>query len=328
MTLQNVPDIPLPNGVVISGETAGRFLWAGRESGIEWIRTLPQVLQSWCRRWEITLSTELPILSMNLVLFGTSRRYGPVVIKASPPHPEVVAEIDALRLHDASTHVVELIDADPSVSIMLQKRIMPGDTLRSHVESGRLDEHEAATIAAGLMKQYWVDARDTPSFFGLRYWYRALFAYAERFPEGGGRLPHRHVRLAVRAAEELIPNQRAHVTLHGDLHHDNILLDEERGWTIIDPKGLVGEPGHDIGSWMVNPIGVHRNPDLPRLTDQRLDWFSELLDIERYRLWQWAMAFSVLSDCWNLESDDNTALFASPTAAALASLPEADRLGE
>lgn len=321
-----IPDLPLPNGIVIPGTTVRQFLWGGRESGTEWVRQLPDVLQDVLDRRGITLSTELPVLSMNLVLFGESAEHGPVVIKTSPPHAEVVAEIQALRIH-ASPHVIGLLDADPSVSIMIQRRIVPGDTLRSHVEKGTLDEREAARIAAGLMKQYWVEPADASAFFDLGRWYRALFDYAGRFPKGGGPLSHRHVTLAVRAARELLATQEPRVTLHGDLHHDNILLDRERGWTIIDPKGLVGEPGHDIGPWMVNPIGVDADPHLARLTDDRLDWFSELLGFDRYRLWQWAMAHAVLSDCWNLESAEDAALFASPIASVLASLPEAHRQG-
>ncbi len=320
-----VPDITLPNGIVIEADTVRQFLWGGHENGVAWARMLPAVLHEWLDRWRITLEPELPEHSMNLVLFGTSEIHGPVVIKTSPPHKEITAEIDALAAH-ASPRIVNLIDADPSVSIMLQRRILPGTTLRSQVESGRLTEFDAARIAAGLIRDYWVATPANVPFIRLPGWFRALYAYRDRFPAGGGPLEHRNVELAIRCADELLPSQRDLLTLHGDLHHDNILLDQEHGWTIIDPKGLVGERGYDIGQWMVNPIGVHRHPGLSQLTDDRLDWFSDMLGIERFRLWQWAMIQTVLSDCWNLESDIETTLYAQPIASILASLPEARRI--
>ncbi len=324
MSESTVPDILLPNGQIVPGATASTFLWAGRDQGLRWLEAIPDVLEHWCQEHGITLDAEMPGHSMNLVLFGTSEVHGPVVIKTSPPHPEVDAEIEALRSHN-DPRIVPLIDADPSLSIMLLRRIMPGSTLRSQVERGAVDEHEAASIAGELLPRYWTSPGDRQAFIPLHRWYRALFAYAEKYPDGGGRLPNRHVQLGLAAARELLATPEPPVTLHGDLHHDNVLLDAEQGWTIIDPKGLIGERGHDIGSWMLNPVGVDKRPDLATLTNDRLDWFSESLEIDRYRLWQWAMAHSILSDCWNLESGDDTYLHATAIAEVLSSLPEACR---
>jgi streptomycin 6-kinase len=318
----HIPSLRLPNGIDVPANTVAGFLWAGREAGLAWIETLPDVLGDWLARWEITLDTQLPNHSMNLVVFGHSGIHGPIVIKTSPPHEEITAEIDALRAHHSSK-IVQVIDADPSVSIMLQRRILPGETLRSHVESGRLTERDAAGIAARLMREYWVEPSANSQVFHLDRWFRALYAYRDCYPHGGGRLEHRNVELAIRQANELLASQRDVLTLHGDLHHDNILLDKEHGWTIIDPKGLVGERGYDIGQWMLNPVGVDRNPDLAQLTGARLDWFADLLEIDRYRLWQWAMVQTVLSDCWNLESSEDADLHAQPIASILATLPEA-----
>lgn len=326
MTKLDVPDLRLPNGVTINSSTLEGFLWAGREAGVRWLEGLPDVLAAWCDRWEITLDRELPTHSMNLVLFGTSARFGPIVIKTSPPHEEITAEIDALRVHE-SPQIVDVIDADPDVSIMLLRRILPGTTLRSEVESGRLNERDAAGIATELMLQYWVEPPSNAKFLDLPRWFQSLYAYYEAFPNGGGRLPHYHVELAMYHGDTLLASQAERVTLHGDLHHDNILLDKERGWTIIDPKGLIGERGYDIGTWMLNPPGVDRRKDLVRLTNDRLDWFSDLLEIERHRLWQWAMAHAVLSDCWNLEGTGtrDAYLHANAIAEVLSTMPEANR---
>lgn len=322
MTGTSVPELRLPNGIVVPANVVEGFLWADRDSGLEWVHHLPDRLEDVLAGLGITLEREVPNHSMNLVLFGTSRHDGPVVIKTSPPHEEITAEIDALRMH-ASPRVVNLLHADPTFSIMIQRRILPGDTLRSHVESGRLAERDAAEIAAGLMREYWEVPDDSVKAIHLDRWFRSLYAYRDRHPDGSGRLEARNVELAIVQADELLASQREQVTVHGDLHHDNILLDAEHGWTIIDPKGLVGERGYDIGQWMINPPGVHRNPNLAELTDHRLDWFSDFLGIERRRLWQWAMVQTVLSDCWNLEGNENAELFAQPVASILAAMPEA-----
>lgn len=326
MTDANIPDLALPNGVVIPAGTARQFLWAGRESGIAWLHRLPAVLEAWCDRWQVTLSDEVPVLSMNLVLFGTSRAHGPVVIKVSPPDEEVTAEIDALR-HHHDPAIVNLIDADPTISIMMQRRILPGTTLKEAIDAGEMTERDAVDIGASLMQRYWIPAPPEASLIGLKRWFRSLYAYRATYPTGGGPIPHRHVELAIRHADELLETQQDMVMLHGDLHHYNILRDGERGWMVIDPKGLVGERGYDIGTWLLNPIYFDRRPDVPEMTEYRLNRFSELLGIERGRLWQWAMAHAVLSDCWNLEGvgTADAHLHAHATAAALAAMPEAEQ---
>lgn len=40
--------------------------------------------------------------------------------------------------------------------------------------------------------------------------------------------------------------------LHGDLHHDNILLAEDGTYKIIDPKGVVGDPVFDVSRFVLN----------------------------------------------------------------------------
>ena len=41
--------------------------------------------------------------------------------------------------------------------------------------------------------------------------------------------------------------------LHGDLHPQNLLWAQDRGWVAIDPHGLVGDPGYDVGPLLINP---------------------------------------------------------------------------
>jgi streptomycin 6-kinase len=320
-----VPDIVLPNGITIPGSTVRQFLWGDRDAGIAWARTIPDVLRDWCERERVTLSAEIPFLSMNLVLFGVSEQHGPVVLKASPPHPEVSAEIDALR-HHSDPAIVGLIRAEPEISIMMQRRIVPGTTLKDAIEAGELSERDAVEVGASLMQRFWVEPSADAGFIALDNWFRALYDYRATYPNGGGPIPHDHVLLAIRQADELLATQHELVTLHGDVHHYNTLRDEDHGWTLIDPKGLVGERGYDIGTWLLNPIHFDRRPDVAEMTEYRLSRFSELLGIDRTRLWKWAMAHAVLSDCWNVEGvgTADAHLHAHATATALAAMPEAD----
>ena len=42
--------------------------------------------------------------------------------------------------------------------------------------------------------------------------------------------------------------------LHGDLHHDNILLDSDGGWKVIDPQGVIGPAILECGRFIQNHV--------------------------------------------------------------------------
>ena len=102
----------------------------------------------------------------------------------------------------------------------------------------------------------------------------------------------------------------APVVLHGDCHHYNILLTEGRrsggasSWVAIDPHGLTGDPGYEVGCLIYNP-GGHLHPlsqrDPGRYITRRVDLLSECLGWERERVRGWCIAQSVLSSWWTYE---------------------------
>jgi streptomycin 6-kinase len=295
----DLPEVVLHNGFMLPDELKRRLSLGVRDTSPGWLASLPDVVRSWCEARRITLAPEVPTLSYNLVLFGSSPDLGQVVLKVAPPHPEVTSEIEAMRAV-TGPGLVRLIDADPSVAIALMERIVPGTPLKTRTDNGEIGDEEATRIAAGEMRKMWVEPPMGHHLFPLDRWFAALFDY-RRDHAAGGPLPHHLVELAIAQANDVLATQRECVVLHGDVHHDNILADAEHGWSLIDFKGLVGERGYDIGTWMLNPPGIGTWPNLQETVERRRTIFAEELGIERERLWQWAMVHAVLSICWTLE---------------------------
>ncbi|MBV6457890.1 MAG: hypothetical protein HONBIEJF_01010 [Fimbriimonadaceae bacterium] len=75
------------------------------------------------------------------------------------------------------------------------------------------------------------------------------------------------------------------VFLHGDLHHENLLLSEADGWVTIDPKGLVGDPAFEAIAWLRNPLESQIAIDL---LDARLDFFEARFGWDRWRMMAWS----------------------------------------
>ncbi len=180
--------------------------------------------------------------------------------------------------------------------VLLLERAAPGGPLSSLVYAGRDDE--ATAITAEVIAT--LHAAPTPEgFVTVEDWGRGFERVRPRARAGGA-----DVRLIDRAADlyrDLCASQGAAKLLHGDLHHDNILHDEGRGWLAIDPKGVVGEAAFETGAMLRNP-----GPDPALWADRariarRTAILCERLDLDLVRVVGWCFARAVLSALWHVE---------------------------
>lgn len=270
----------------------------GKDAAIAWLERLPALLDTWCTRWELRVLSDMPPISFNLVLFAESAMVGEVVLKLNLPSSEVHSEIEALA-QARGEGMVRLIDADPPAALMMLERITPGTVLCDIP----MPDFESTAIGAQTMKRFWRPPERHDHLHQLRDWFRALFSYPSHCSAGSSPIPMHLIERAITVAEHLLSEPRDEVLLHGDIHHQNILQGREQGWVTIDPKGLVGERGYDIATWMLNPLGIGALPNLEEMMAARLDLFCRELAIDRQRLAEWAFMHSVLSMCWTLEDD-------------------------
>jgi streptomycin 6-kinase len=92
--------------------------------------------------------------------------------------------------------------------------------------------------------------------------------------------------------------------MHGDFHHYNI-LSSERGWLVIDPKGVIGPVGYEVGPLMINPwSNISDGSRLRVQTKRRVSILAERLGWERETIIKWATAHAVLSAWWSIEDDE------------------------
>jgi streptomycin 6-kinase len=90
--------------------------------------------------------------------------------------------------------------------------------------------------------------------------------------------------------------QRDVMVLHGDIHHGNVLDFGQRGWLVIDPKGLCGERCFDYANLFCNPT-IETAGRLAR----RVELVAESAALDRSRLLRWIVAWAGLSASWLLD---------------------------
>jgi len=246
-------------------------------------------LQAKAAEWNVTIQ-ETRETATSLLGFGL-RDERRVVLKLTKVSDEahsgkVLQAFDgsgAVRVYEAETGAV------------LLERLEPGEQLVSVVRRG--DDDEATRILAQVIGKLanHEPPGECPS---VTDWERGFDRYVL---SGDQRIPHGLVREGCEVYERLALSQNTTMLLHGDLQHYNVLFDRDRGWTAIDPKGVVGELEYEVGALLRNPI---EQPELfiNRATiERRLEILTTMLPLNQIRILQWSFAQAVLSAVWDAE---------------------------
>jgi len=267
------------------------------EDGENLISNLPSLIEEASVRWQLTDVQPVPMLSYNFVAFA-NRRGAPVVLKMSVPNREAKSEMAALRLFNGNG-ACRLVEADKEKCWMVLERLQPGEMLVT------LDDDEEAThIAAEVMQRIWRPAPESRVFIRLSDWFEGLKRLRARFSGGTGPLNEQLVARVEQSTRDFFIENHKPVLIHGDFHHFNI-LSSERGWLIIDPKGVTGPACYEVGPLLINPWSdLLGGKDYRGMTRRRIDILHEHLGFERERLREWGLAHAILSAWWGIE--DNT----------------------
>ena len=282
---------------MISKELTRTVINVHGEAGKQWLHNLPVLVKEFCDRWSLTLEAPFENLAYNLVIPGTNSDGEKVVLKLGPPCAEFTREAASLELFSGRV-AVRLLEQDTSRGVLLLERVLPGTPL--HLMQ---DEASAIRTAARLMKKLWRDSPVDHPFPLLPRWFRSLERLHELKTEHD--FPVDLIERARTTFDSLQSSALKPLILHGDFHHENILYSSKDGWVAIDPKGVCGDPGYEIGTFMLNqiPIGTSLK-ELRDVLSQRLAVFSEELSIERERLAAWAFCHAVLSAAWSREDGE------------------------
>ena len=264
------------------------------EDAAPWLTGLDELLAGLETRWNIRITGLVGELSYNVVAFAEGSDGTPYVLKLSPPSDDFTREVEALRLYDGDG-MCRLIQADETIGAALLERLHPGVSLWTTD-----DDAGATRIAAELMQRLWRPVTDSRPFRSLRSWARELYSYPQKYPNGTDALPRQVTEKAITLFDDLLQDPQPPVLLHADLHHGNILSAARAPHLAIDPKGIVGPRGYDVATFLRNPYGVERRPDLRRILDTRVNIFSVMLGLSPHEVAAWGFAHGVLSMVWSL----------------------------
>ncbi|WP_419955465.1 aminoglycoside phosphotransferase family protein [Neobacillus niacini] len=274
----------------ISSEFQEKITNAFGPAGKAWIDSLEQRVETYLQKWELTSEGPVDNLSYNFVLKVRDSNETPLILKLGVPNFDTRNEMVTLKAYNGEG-CAQLLMSDPENGVMLLERIVPGTMLSA--------ERDEMVVIENFIK-VWKDIRrpvpggtSTPS---LKHWFDGLTRYRNA---GGGPISLEHVQLAEEFFQEVMETSKGPELLHGDLHHENILYSEEKGWMAIDPKGVAGDPYFDVVSFLINQLESKADPK--STLKLRVDKISEQMGLDRQRLLKAAIALGTLYACWGAE---------------------------
>lgn len=266
--------------------------------GKKWLEDLPQIIKRYEQKWGLTVFPPFD-LSYNYVAPAQTKDGKDVVLKISfPENNEFITEIEGLKFFNGQA-AIRVLKEDMESGAMLLERAVPGKRLR-----GISSDKKQISIASEVMKKLHKPiSQDMNSIFpSISDWAKAFDRHKAKFPSSP--IPKWMFDKGEGIFREYTGDKKEQVLLHGDLHSDNI-LSSERGWLVIDPKGITGEREFELGAYLRNPIYDYpKGSDYKKLETQRIRQFAEELGFDKKRLLDWAFACAVISILWYLEDED------------------------
>jgi streptomycin 6-kinase len=247
-------------------------------------------VETYLQQWELKSEGPVDNLSYNFVIKVTDSHGTPLILKLGVPNFDTRNEMVTLQTYNGEG-CAKLLKSDPENGVMLLERLVPGKMLSA--------ESDEMVVLDNFIKVWKAIRRPVPEGTptpSLTHWFEGLTRYRSA---GGGPISLEYVQLAEEFFQQVMETSEGLQLLHGDLHHENILYSEEKGWMAIDPKGVAGDPYFDVISFLINQL--ESKPDPKSTLKLRVDTISEQMGLDHERLLKAAIALGTLYACWGVE---------------------------
>jgi streptomycin 6-kinase len=252
-------------------------------------------LETYAVKWSLSDIQLIPSYSASLVFQCRSVGYGKAVLKfGNPAYGGIRTECSMLLQYNGN-RFCKVLEADMENAVLLERCVEPGIPLR---DESSLEKR--LSVFCSLYQGLHMEPDGTAHYPSYTEWVGRITEYMSKKDDAPELYSHmqkaREICLSV-AAE--YPGQ---MLLHGDLHHDNILLDYNGQYVIIDPKGVTGDPVFDIPRFILNEFGDDITPELFYKLKGIAEHLAQELDIPVRIIKQCLYVETAMGKCWQVES--------------------------
>lgn len=206
------------------------------------------------KKWGLDLLEVIYECSEKGVFSAGSKEFGTVILKVDQHKSQLASEYRMLaRL--SGRYSCKVYAYDENAGLLLEERIFPGTVLR-----GETSLEKRIQMFLQVFRGIHMPADSGETYLN---WLERICEYCACHGVAEN--------MASRACSfcvEMFEKYPDRVLLHGDLHHDNLLLRTDGSYVMIDPKGVVGPAIMDLPRFILNELDTeHACPDRRHIED-------------------------------------------------------------
>jgi len=258
----------------------------------EFLASIDVRLDKYMEEWRLSQLEYMETDTVNLLFSCESAIYGACVLKMCIPGAEVATEINCLCAYNGHGYV-KLHDYSLVDDVLLLERVIPGNQMWT-VD----DYRQRARLFSELVKDLAIEWDGHGGFPTYRTWMEDI--YKKLTDMGGLEDALFYLNEALRAYDELKVKYSRKCLLHGDMHQENLLLNADGDYTVIDPKGVVDDPVMETARFLCNEF-----EDKPEETEKKIREMvaimSPIIGVPEKDIFKAVYIDVALGNCWSLE---------------------------
>lgn len=263
--------------------------------------------------YELSDVTEIYALPKRAVYSAKSTRYGEVILKMNRSLSSIASEYHMLKTV-GGRYGCRVYEFDSENGLLLEEKITPGTVLRKEADVN-VRIQKFAEVFQNIHKEMSGDYHYSTYF----EWIKNARASIEKIEQG--EIIIEQIKRAEEICGDLFDKYAERVVLHGDLHHDNMLLSEEGNYKIIDAKGVLGPQIFDIPRFILNELDEKSGTEGKEYILNVIEKISRLLSYPTTDLKDLFFMETALACAWCLESGDEPDWQAMRTAEEIIQFP-------
>ncbi len=250
-------------------------------------------LEFYSKKWNLKIREFVEYYSINCIFLCDSTIFGDSVLKICRPSKEVYTESNILKEYNGR-NFCKLFESDIENGVLLLEQIKPGIRLR---EEKDLDKRLA--VFSLLFNDFHIKPANPKIYPTYAEWVKNITEYMSK------RDDCKELYALMKKANDICIKLNSVYTkqmlLHGDFHHDNILLGAD-SYKIIDPKGVVGDPVFDIARFILNEFEDSVSEEMERKVIYIIKYFEKSLKIQAAVIKECLFIETAMANCWNVQS--------------------------
>lgn len=262
--------------------------------GADFFQHMSRNLVAFCEKWQLEELALIPSFSANLVFTCTSGLFGDAVLKIGKPDSVYIqTEFQALSAYGGRPFC-RVFDVDAAGGALLEEQISPGTPLRNVNSLKERVEHFCS-----LYKGLHIPPQEGIEFPTYSHWVERITDYMKGRPDC--KELYGHMEKACQLYRGLSAKYGKRMLLHGDFHHDNILMGSDGSYVIIDPKGVIGDPLFDVPRFMLNEFEDELTTELTDKINGMIGLLEKQLALPGPALRKCLYVETVMGMCWSAE---------------------------